>query len=479
MLLSALIPQLGAVNIDGPTDRPIARVIYDSRKAGPADLFVAIRGERVDARRFVPNLQVTAVIADGPVSARPGVTVIIVDNARIALARAASAVSGHPATQFPVVGITGTNGKTTLTWMLEAIIAASGSTCGVMGTTGHRIAGASFSATHTTPEAPVVHALLAKMLEANCAAALMEVSSIGIVMHRVDAIPFKVAVFTNLSRDHLDFHDDMEDYLDAKARLFHTLLAPDGIAVINIDDPASQNLKPQTDQVWTYGLGAEAQYRAVKLQPTVRGTQFQLLTPDAKLNIFLPLIGQYNVLNALGAAAVAQALGYQCQAIKAGLEGLSTIPGRLQPIKNNAGITVLVDFAHTPDAMAAVLRSLRALTRGRVLTVFGCGGGRDPGKRPQMGAIAAEGSDWVFVTSDNPRDEDPMAIIGAIVAGITGPHTIEADRKLAITAAIRTAKPGDIVLIAGKGHETNQTINGVTYPFDDRIVAAQVLDSLS
>ena len=479
MLLSALTAQLGAVSIDGPTDRPIERVVYDSREAGPADLFVAIRGERVDARRFVPNLQVAAVIADGPVSARDGVTVISVDNARIALARAAAAVRGHPAKSIPVVGITGTNGKTTLTWMLEAIITASGAQSGVVGTTGHRIAGVSSPAAHTTPEAPELQHLLRQMVAADCVAALMEVSSIGIVMHRVDAIPFQVAVFTNLSRDHLDFHADMEDYLDAKARLFHTLLASSGIAILNTDDPASAKIDPSPRETWTYGLKPEANYRGVALQPTVRGTQFQIMMPTGDLTLFLPLIGRHNVLNALGACAAADALKIAPEHIIAGLEGLATIPGRLQPVQNQAGITVLVDFAHTPDAMAAVLSSLRPLTRGRILTVFGCGGDRDPGKRPQMGATASAGSDWVFVTSDNPRHEDPMAIIGAIVSSIDGPHTIEPDRGAAIAAAIHSAKAGDIVLIAGKGHETTQITGDVIRPFDDRVVATSVLKGMT
>jgi UDP-N-acetylmuramyl-tripeptide synthetase len=479
MLLSALTAQLGAVSIDGPTDRPIDRVIYDSREAGPADLFVAIRGERVDARRFVPTLQVAAVIADGPVVARDGVTVIQVDNARLALARASAALWAHPAEDLPVVGITGTNGKTTLTWMLEAIVSASGAHSGVIGTTGHRIAGVSSPASHTTPEAPILQALLREMIEADCLAALMEVSSIGIVMHRVDAIPFRVAVFTNFSRDHLNFHSDMEDYLDAKARLFHTLLASDGIAILNVDDPATTQIDPGPRETRTYGLRAEAQYRGVALQPTVKGTQFQIMMPDAELSLFLPLIGRHNVLNALGACATARAIGIAPEHITQGLEGLSTIPGRLEPVENAAGITVLVDFAHTPDAMRAVLSSLRPLTRGRILTVFGCGGDRDPGKRPQMGEAAADGSDWVFVTSDNPRHEAPMAIIEAIVKGIAGPHTIEPDRGAAISAAIHSAKPGDIVLIAGKGHETTQTKGDVTVPFDDRIVAARVLRGMT
>jgi len=479
MLLSALAAQLGAVSIDGPTDRPIKRVCYDSRIARSSDLFVAIRGEQVDSRRFVPDLDVAAVVADGPVRARPGVTVIQVDNARLALARTAAALEGHPGEDIPVVGITGTNGKTTVAWMIEAIINAADQTCGVVGTTGHRIAGTPIPAKHTTPEAPVLQSLLRRMVDEGCSGALMEVSSIGIVMHRTDAIPFRVGVFTSFSRDHLDFHTDMEDYLDAKARLFHTLLAPNGIAILNADESACESIDTGNRETWTYGMGPKATFRAVDLHTTVSGTRFTAITPEGSHSILLVLKGNHNVMNALAAIAAATALGIPTEHCIAGIEGIAKIPGRLETVENNRDITVLVDYAHTPDALRTVLQSLRPLTRGRILTVFGCGGGRDPGKRPQMGAIASEGSDWVFVTSDNPRHEDPMGIINEIRAGIDGPHNAEPDRRKAISAAIHSAKPGDIVLIAGKGHETTQITGDTVVPFDDRLVATEVLEGLA
>ena len=477
MLLSALTAQLGPVQITGSTDRRIERVVYDSREAGTADVFVAIRGERMDARDFVPDLDVAAVIADGPVQAREGVTVVLVEDARRALAIAAAAAEHNPGEQFPVIGVTGTNGKTTVTFMLEAIIEAADGTSGVIGTTGHRIAGTNIPSSHTTPEAPVMQALLRQMVDRGCTAGLMEVSSIGIAMHRADAIPFKVAIFTNFSRDHLDFHDSLDDYRNAKAELFHRLLASDGVAIVNADDPAHIDMMPADRKSWTYGLGAGAQIRGVALQPSVHGTQFQIITPSGEYSLFLPLLGQHNVANALAAFAAAIAIGITPEQALDGLQDLSTVPGRLEPVPNEQGFTVLVDYAHTPDAMKAVLSSLRLLTRGRILTVFGCGGDRDPGKRPEMGAAASAGSDWVYVTSDNPRHEDPMAIIDAITAGIDGPHTVEPDRGRAIGIAINSAKADDIVLIAGKGHETTQTIAGVTIPFDDRLVAAEVLRS--
>lgn len=478
MLLSSIAEQLGVVSIDGPTDRHIERVVFDSRSAQPADLFVAIRGERVDSRRFVPDLDVAAVLADGPVSARPGVTVIQVENARKALAQAAAAVAGHPAKQVPVVGITGTNGKTTVTWMLESIIAASGQTSGVIGTTGHRIAGRQIPATHTTPEAPVLQDLLRQMADEHCAAALMEVSSIGVVMHRADAIPFRAAVFTSFSRDHLDFHADMDEYLEAKARLFHSLLDPNGTAVLNADESACADVDTGGRRTWKYGLGPNAEFRGLNLHSTVGGTQFQIVSPMGSHTVQLNLMGTHNVSNALGAFATGCALGIEVDDIIAGLENLKAIPGRLETVSNDRGIHVLVDYAHTPDALRSVLQFLRPLTRGRILSVFGCGGSRDPGKRPEMGAAAAHGSDWVFVTSDNPRHEDPMAIIESIVSGIDGPYTADPDRRSAIAAAIHSAKPGDIVLIAGKGHETTQITGSDETPFDDRTVAAEILGAM-
>ena len=476
MLLSTLIAQLGAISIDGPTDRTIDRVIHDSRNARPADVFVAIRGERVDARRFVPDLDVAAVVADGPVSARAGVCVIQVPNARAALATIAAVLAGNPSKAMPVVGITGTNGKTTVTWMLESIIAHAGGTCGVIGTTGHRIGGESIPATHTTPEAPVLQELLQRMHREGCTAGLMEVSSIGIAMHRADAIPFRVAVFTSFSRDHLDFHADMDAYLAAKARLFEELLAADGIAVLNADVPACRSIDPGGRSTLTYGLSPGADLRGVNLQSTVGGTHFHITGALGDHAIKLQLLGTHNVLNALAAFAAAHALGFTPRDIIDGLEQLSAIPGRLELVPNDRGFHVLVDYAHTPEALRSVLRFLRPLTQGRILCVFGCGGDRDPGKRPEMGSAADDGADWVYVTSDNPRHERPMDIIDAIVTGIAGPHTVEPDREAAISAAIQSARPGDIILIAGKGHETTQIVGDVTSPFDDRMVASRILE---
>ena len=476
MLLSALTAQLAAPSIEGPIDRPIERIVFDSREARSTDLFVAIRGERVDARRFVPTLDVAAVIADGPVRARPGVTVIVVKNARVAMAELAAALHGQPAKQLPVVGITGTNGKTTVSWMLESILQAANVPCGVMGTTGHRIRGKGIEAKHTTPESPVIQELLATMIREGCKAGIMEVSSIGIALERVASLPFRVAVFTSFSRDHLDFHGDMESYLQAKAVLFEGLMDKAGISILNADEPACLQIHPHAQTQWTFGIDQAADFHAVRLTTSVTGTNFVVKTPEGETPVQLPMMGKHNVSNALAAFASACALGIDVKDIQRGLQNLPTIPGRVEPVPNDRGITILVDYAHTPDALEQVLLALRALTAGRILTVFGCGGDRDPGKRPQMGRAASVVSDHIYVTSDNPRSEDPEAIIADIVPGITGPYTIETDRKSAIQSAINDAQEGDIVLIAGKGHETTQTAAGQTIRFDDREVAKEALE---
>jgi len=432
---------------------------------------VAIRGERVDARDFVPGLNVAAVIADGPVQCAPGVTEVQVPDSRRALAQAAAAVAGFPGHRLPTVGLTGTNGKTTISWMLESIAAEADWTAGVIGTTGHRIGDRHLPAEHTTPEAPRIQSLLADMIASDCAVAIMEVSSIALSMFRADGIPFQVAVFTNLSRDHLDFHQDMDSYLQAKARLFHSLLADDGIAILCADDPASAHIDTGQRTRWTYGTTKGANFHIQEVEESLSGSRVSIQTPDGPTILKVRLLGAHNVANAVAALAAGRALGLDLSTCVAGIAALYRVPGRLESVPNDHGLTVLVDYAHTPDALQTVLTSLARLQPRRVLTVMGCGGDRDPGKRPQMGAAAAAGSDKVFVTSDNPRSEDPMQIIAQIVEGLTGVHTILPDRAEAITAAVTEAAPGDVVLIAGKGHEQTQTTGDEVARFDDVAVA--------
>ena len=478
MLLSHLIHRLRPRSVDGPTDRRIAGVSHDSREVGPDDIFVAITGARVDGRRFAAGLDVAAVIAEGAVTVKPGVTVIAVTDCRAALAVVAAALHGDPAETMPVVGVTGTNGKTTTCWMLERVLLHTGWRCGILGTNGHRIDGTPLPdgplTRYTTPEAPILQAILAQMKDAGCRAAAMEVSSIGLALRRTDALPFSVGVFTNLSRDHLDFHTDMADYLAAKRRLFSELLREDGRAILNADDPAAAET-PSRAPVWTFSSTGPADIAAHGARFTLDGITAEVTTPEGSGSLSMSMVGSHNLENALAVIGAALALGLSLPAILSGLATLPCVPGRLERVPGGDGVCVLVDYAHTPDALRRVLSTLRPVTPGRIHTVFGCGGDRDAGKRPLMGAAASTGSDTVTVTSDNPRCEDPLAIINDILPGISGTHTVQPDRRAAINTAIAAARPGDVILIAGKGHETYQLIGTTSTPFSDVDVAAQAL----
>lgn len=476
MRLTELLEALDPLQVHGPVNRPIRRVTHDSRQAGVGDVFVAIVGARSDGRAYARELDVAAVIADGPVEARPGVTVVTVRDARLALALASAALAGFPGRALPVIGITGTNGKTTTSWMVEAIAEAAGWRAGVIGTTGFKVAGVAEKASFTTPEAPVLQDLLARMRDAGCGLVAMEVSSIGLSLRRVDGIPFRVAVFTSFSQDHLDFHGTMDAYAEAKARLFHELLATSGTAVLNADDPAWTRMRPARARTWTYGLG-DADIRAEITSADLGGTRARVRTPAGEGELFVRLPGGHNVSNALAALGAGLALEVPLQVCLDGLAALARVPGRLEAVPNEGGARVFVDYAHTPDALARVLGVLRPLTPGRLITVFGCGGDRDRLKRPLMGAAASAGSDLVVLTSDNPRSEDPVAILADIVPGVRGPHLVEVDREAAIGFALSRAREGDCVLIAGKGHETTQTIGGSVLPFDDRAVASAWLSA--
>ncbi|HND34303.1 MAG TPA: UDP-N-acetylmuramoyl-L-alanyl-D-glutamate--2,6-diaminopimelate ligase, partial [Myxococcota bacterium] len=380
---------------------------------------------------------------------------------------------GNPGAAMAVVGITGTNGKTTTSFLLEAIGKAAGWKVGIIGTTGHFIDGRPIPSTHTTPGAPVLQALLAQMRDAGVRLVAMEVSSIGLDAYRADGIPFAAAIFTNLSRDHLDYHGSMEAYAAAKARLFTELLA--GRAILNQRDPAWTQMGPADQPRWTFGTDA-SDLRVEGLEAGPSGSRGRFYTPIGNFDGLLQLIGHHNVENALGALGAALAVGIPLSAAAAGLAALPAVPGRLEAIPNSRGLHVLVDYAHSDDALQRVLAELRRLAPRRILTVFGCGGDRDRGKRPLMGRAATEGSDRVFVTSDNPRSEDPTAIIRDILPGLQGSSwTIEPDRAAAIHQAIAAAEPGDLVLIAGKGHETGQQIGNSIHPFDDRLIAREAL----
>jgi UDP-N-acetylmuramoyl-L-alanyl-D-glutamate--2,6-diaminopimelate ligase len=474
MLLSDLLLRLDAAHVRGDVRRTVARVTDRDGEVGSDGLFVAIRGARVDGHDRIAGLHdAAAVVVDHPVDAPPGVTVVQVPDTRRALATLAAAFHRDPGAAVPVVAVTGTNGKTSTTFLLAAMAQAAGVVPGIVGTTGHFIAGTRIPTVHTTPDAVTTQALLARMRDAGVGLVAMEASSIGLAAHRCDAIPFRAAIFTNLTRDHLDVHGTMEAYADAKARLFHALLPEDATAILNVADPAAARMRPSRARVWeAHG----AHLRAEALRVDRHGCHARWVTPAGTFDATLPLLGRHNVDNALGALGGALAAGIPLEACAAGVRGIRHIPGRLQAVPNDRDVTVLVDYAHTDDALARVLGELRALGPARILTVFGCGGDRDRGKRPLMGRAAAAGSDLVFVTSDNPRSEDPAAIIADILHGVgDAACVVEPDRRAAIAAAVRAARPGDIVLLAGKGHETTQAIGTEMLPFDDAAVAAEVL----
>ena len=469
----------------------ISGVHYDSRSIQPGFCFVAMKGETTDGNRYIDNaLQAgaIAVISDSrSQSQRPGVAWATVAHGRRALARVSANFFGNPAEKLGIVGVTGTNGKTTTTFIVESILAAAGKTSALIGTIEYRIAGELVPSPHTTPEALELNQFFARAVKAGATEAVMEVSSHALAQERVYGVPFDVAIFTNLTRDHLDYHADMESYMSAKLRLFTGLgTGAPRIAVINQDDPFAARFleaaRKAGAHVQTYGLNV-GDFHARNAEITSRGTRFDMITPEGDVPIFSPLVGTVNVYNILCASAAALARGCTMEPIRKGIASLSHVPGRFQRVDAGQPFTVVVDYAHTDDALRNLTKLARDLVnragnKGRVISVFGCGGDRDRKKRPLMGAAAGKGSDFVVLTSDNPRSEDPLAIIHDALLGLvqtSADYTVEPDRERAINIAIRVARPGDIVLIAGKGHEKVQITSDGTIPFDDVAVAGKAL----
>jgi UDP-N-acetylmuramoyl-L-alanyl-D-glutamate--2,6-diaminopimelate ligase len=460
-------------------------VTYDSRRVKPGSVFIALRGEKADGLTFVPQAiagGAAAIVVEHAAPAGERLPWVVVKNARLALALLSAEYFGHPSRQMQVVGITGTNGKTTTSYLLNAIFEAAGVRCGLMGTVTYRIGDQSFEATRTTPEAPEVQGFMRQMVDAGCGACVMEVSSHALALHRVDGIDFSAGVFTNLTRDHLDFHGDMETYFTAKRRLFELL--PAGVpAVINVDDPRGASLMDVVSRPVTYGISKAADVAPGPLSYTLSGLQFEARTPQGTVNVRSPLVGRPNVYNILAAIGTTAALGIPLTAIERGLATLPGVPGRFELASvADDDVTVVIDYAHTDDALRNLLETARSMAPKRVITVFGAGGDRDRTKRPLMGMVAARLSDVVVITSDNPRSEDPLRIIEEVKRGAE-PETRQsnaellsiADRREAIARAVRVAERGDIVLIAGKGHEKYQEIAGRTHPFDDVAVAREAL----
>jgi UDP-N-acetylmuramoyl-L-alanyl-D-glutamate--2,6-diaminopimelate ligase len=473
----------GLADAGGFADRRVAGIAYDSRDVVAGSVFVALKGEKADGARFGADAATRgaiAIVAEGPAPADvpAGPVWISVANARVALADLAATYYGRPSEQLTLVGVTGTNGKTTTTYLLAAIFEAAGIACGRIGTVTTKVGNEEREAARTTPEAPDVQRLLREMVERGLGACAMEVSSHALSLHRVDHLRFAAGVFSNLTRDHLDFHGDMESYFAAKRRLFEML--PDGApAVINVDDPRGADLAGSVARPLTYAIDKPANVSPGPLKYSLDGLSFDVQTPRGTLHVRSPLVGRPNAYNILAAAATAVALDLPFDAIERGLSTLRAVPGRFEMASTaDDDVRVVVDYAHTDDALKNLLETARPLAGGRIITVFGCGGDRDATKRPLMGAVAARMSDLVIVTSDNPRSENPERIISEIRRGMareSGDVIEIVDRRQAIERAIKDAQAGDLVLIAGKGHEKYQIIGDRTIPFDDVDVAGEAL----
>jgi UDP-N-acetylmuramoyl-L-alanyl-D-glutamate--2,6-diaminopimelate ligase len=496
LALSALRDLLGDP-VQGDPATTVTGVTLASPEVRPGDLYAALPGARTHGARFAADAAdrgAVAVLTDPAgleQAAATGLPVCVVDGPRALLGDVAARVYGEPARRLPVVGITGTNGKTTTAYLVEAGLAAAGRGTGLIGTVQTRVRArgteTAFPSVRTTPEAPVLHALLATMAESGVDTVVMEVSSHALVQGRVGGVPFAVAGFTNLSQDHLDFHRDLEDYFRAKALLFDGRAARE---VVVVDDDHGRRLAGMLGQraatVSAGGAsagGAAADWTATDVvRAPDGGSAFTLTGPGGTWPARVRLPGRFNVTNAVLAVALLDAVGVPVAAALEGIGG-AVVPGRMEPVDAGQPFTAVVDYAHTPDAVASALAALRGATTGRLVTVLGCGGDRDPGKRPAMGAAAALGSDHLVVTDDNPRSEDPAAIRAAVLSGVPDERrgSVEeiGDRRAAIARAVALARPGDTVLVAGKGHESGQEVAGTVTPFDDRAVLREVIAGTS
>jgi UDP-N-acetylmuramoyl-L-alanyl-D-glutamate--2,6-diaminopimelate ligase len=495
MKLSSVIQGTGARG-DLGADPDVAAVTSDSRAVEPGVLFFAVAGTRADGHDFAAEAArrgAVAVVAERPVACPPA-PVLLAPSSRRALALAAANLAGRPGDALRLAAVTGTNGKTTVTYLVEACLREAGLPAGVLGTVTHRWPGVERPASHTTPDATVVQGLLAEMRRAGARAAVMEVSSHALDQERVAGLRFAAAGFTNLTRDHLDYHGTMEAYFAAKRRLFHEHLAPDGVAVVNARDPFGARLAAELGpgrRAWRYGVRAEDELRAAAVTAGLDGIAARVTTPAGELALRSPLVGAHNLENLLCAVGLALALGVDLPAIGRALAASRGAPGRLERV-DGRGVAVFVDYAHTDDALSRALEALRAAGPRRLLCVFGCGGDRDRGKRPLMGEVAARGADVAVVTSDNPRTEDPEAIIAEILPGLEragarrrsieaaaegAGYLVEPDRRQAIRLAVALARAGDAVLVAGKGHEDYQIVGTEKRHFSDREEAVSALSA--
>jgi UDP-N-acetylmuramoyl-L-alanyl-D-glutamate--2,6-diaminopimelate ligase len=499
MLLDSLLQAIMPRAIAGVVDLEITRLCYDSRQVIPGSLFFALKGTAVDGHRFIGQAVTAgavAVVLEDDDYGPPGVTTVQVADARHAMSLMAARFFHDPTAGIPCIGITGTNGKTTTTYLMEGILAQAGIPSAVLGTISYRFGSHTIPAPNTTPESVDLQKTLRELVDAGARGVVMEVSSHALDQHRVDGCRFDVGIFSNLTRDHLDYHVTMENYLASKGRLFSELLQPTGEkphrrAVVNLDDEYGSRIAALAGcPVLCYGIDRQADVTAREVRFSVSGIEGILVTPKGETGFSSRLLGRFNLYNILAAAAAGVALDLSLATIRAGIEGHGTVPGRMERVANDRELALLVDYAHTGDALENVLRTIKEIATGRIITVFGCGGDRDRGKRPVMGVIAGRFSDLSIVTSDNPRSEDPASILEEVRAGLlplgmreyrpeelaaglgAKGFTLVESRRDAIRLAVKLAQPGDVVLLAGKGHEDYQIIGTEKHHFDDREEAA-------
>ncbi|WP_418790570.1 UDP-N-acetylmuramoyl-L-alanyl-D-glutamate--2,6-diaminopimelate ligase [Phosphitispora sp. TUW77] len=484
-----LIIDLDIIETKGNLDTMLSCLSYDSRKVVPGCGFVCVEGFKSDGHKYVPSALeqgATAVIAQKPVEVPEGVPLVIVRDTRKALALMSTAMNDYPSRKLTMVGVTGTNGKTTTTYLVERIFEEEGYKVGLIGTIINKIDKKVFPVTNTTPESLDLQLLLKEMVDTGVTHVVMEVSSHALELGRTEGVEFDNAVFTNVSQDHLDFHGNMENYLKAKAKLFAALDSNirkkiPKYAIINADDPSAKTIIEATKgRILTYGVKNDCDIKAFNINLRADRAAFDVATPKGDLYLEINLPGMFNIYNSLAALAVGVSRDIGLGSIKTALESVKGVPGRMEKVSEGQEFSVLVDYAHTPDGLENIIRAAREFARGRVITVFGCGGDRDRTKRPVMGEISARLSDYSILTSDNPRTEDPFFIISQIEEGVRkavdrSKYSVIPDRREAIGSAVKMAEAGDVILIAGKGHETYQIVNDKVNHFDDREVAREML----
>ncbi|MCQ9207867.1 MAG: UDP-N-acetylmuramoyl-L-alanyl-D-glutamate--2,6-diaminopimelate ligase [Omnitrophica bacterium] len=482
MNLKELIKDLNCERTEGISDCEIKGISCDSNKIAPGHLFVAIKGQRADGHSFINQAiakGAKAVIAEQDFISKPDLVKLLVQDSRAALACVCSRFFGHPAKSLKAIGITGTNGKTTVAYLIESILASAGHLSAVTGTINYRIGSKVYAAANTTPQADILQSFLQETVLAKSRYVIIEVSSHALAQHRVDYIDFSQAVFTNLSGEHLDYHGSLNNYFSCKSSLFERLSAS-GVGIINVDDHYGRKLANslKSGQTLTFSIDQPARIQAKNIKLDIEHSRFRAVTPQGDIEIESPLIGRYNIYNVLAAIAVAFIEKIDFSHIASAVKGFSSVPGRLERVDCGQDFLAFIDYAHTDDALANVLRGLRQLSKNKIILVFGCGGDRDRLKRPRMGKVASELTDVTIITSDNPRSEDPAQIAADIIQGIdqkTNNCKVILDRFRAIRQAVSYAQSGDILLIAGKGHESTQVFADKTIHFSDREVIKEIL----